>query len=271
MSDDRYLAAAIQLHSGEDKAANLALATELVEQAAGRGARLVVLPEFFNCLGHFESIIAAAEPIPGPTSQAMSALARRLQITLLAGSFCEQSDQPGKAYNTSLLFGPDGQQLACYRKLHLFDVDVPDMLRVTESDWILPGSDVICTTTPLGTLGQATCYDLRFPELFRRLIDRGMDVLVFPSAFALPTGRVHWEVLLRARAIENQVYLVASNQYGPHTRNLESYGCSMIIDPWGTVLDRAAETGDTVVMAEIDPGRTAEIRRGLPALTHRKL
>lgn len=201
----------------------------------------------------------------------MSELARRLQITLLAGSLCEQSDQPGKAYNTSLLFGPDGQQLARYRKMHLFDVDVPDMVRVTESDWILPGSDVVCTTTPLGALGQATCYDLRFPELFRRLVDRGMDVLVMPSAFVAPTGRAHWEVLLRARAIENQVYVVAANQYGPQTPNLESYGCSLIIDPWGTVLDRAAETGDTVVMAEIDPAHAAEIRSGLPSLTHRKL
>jgi len=271
MSEATYMAAAVQMHATVDKEANIAAAVRLVEEAAGRDARLVVLPEFFNCLGNMEEVVAQAEPIPGPTSRTMSELAARLRITLLAGSICEQSDQPGKGRNTSLLFGPDGKELAVYRKMHLFDADFPGQVTFTESDWIVPGGQIVCSATPLGTLGQATCYDLRFPELFRRLADRGMDVLAFPSAFAATTGRAHWEVLLRARAIENQVYVVAANQYGRHTPNFTTYGCSMIVDPWGQVLDRAAESGDAVVLAEIDRQRMAEVRRSLPSLKHRKL
>jgi predicted amidohydrolase len=266
-----YLAAAIQMHSTEDKAANVARATELVEEAAERGAQLVVLPEFFNCLAGFEAILAGAEPIPGPTSEAMSQLAARLKITLLAGSICQQTDQAGKACNTSLLFGPDGGLLAQYKKIHLFDVHLPYAIDVTESDWIVPGDDICCTAVDGFMLGQTTCYDLRFPELFRLLVDRGADLMAVPSAFAQHTGRYHWEVLLRARAIENQAYVVASDQYGQHTTNLTTYGCSMIIDPWGRVLDRAGESGDAVVLAEIDPEYTAKIRHHLPALKHRRL
>ncbi len=271
MNRKPYLAAAIQMHSTGDKAANVARAVELVEQAAERGAQLAVLPEFFNCLANFETILAAAEPIPGPTSEAMSQLAARLKITLLAGSICQQSDQTGKGQNASLLFGPDGRLLAHYNKIHLFDICLPYAIDVTESDWIVPGEDVCCTSIDRFTLGQTTCYDLRFPELFRLLVDRGADLVVVPAAFTHRTGRDHWELLLRARAIENQVYIVASDQYGQHTSHLTTYGCSMIIDPWGRVLDRAGDTGDAVVMAEIDPEYTAKIRSHLPALTHRRL
>lgn len=270
MDDPKFLAAAIQMFSGEDKQANLARATELVEEAAGRGARLVVLPEFFNCLGHFQNIVGSAEALDGPTARAMSELASRLEIVLVAGSLCEKSDDPRRGFNTSLTFGPQGDLLGCYRKTHLFDVDVPGEVTVTESDWVVPGEEIVCAETPLGKLGLATCYDLRFPELFRLLGQQGMEFLALPSAFAQATGRVHWEVLLRARAIENQVYLIAADQYGMHTPNFTSYGCSMIVDPWGTILASAEEKGDAVVLAEIDLGQMAQVRRNLPALRHRR-
>jgi len=271
MQQQKFLAAAIQMSSGEDKQANLARATELVVEAAEQGARLIVLPEYFNCLGQFERVVAEAETLDGPTAQAMSALARRLKIVLVAGSLCEKSDEERRGHNTSLTFGPDGQRLACYRKMHLCDIDTPGMLTLTESNWVSPGENVVCVDTPLTRLGVATCYDLRFPELFRRLGELGMEVLAFPSAFAAATGRAHWEVLLRARAIENQVYVVASDQYGEHTPNFETFGNSMIVDPWGAVLARASEQGDAVVLAEIDPSVVARTRHNLPALKHRRL
>ncbi len=265
---EAYRAAAVQMHAGADLAANLARATRLVEEAAAGGARLVVLPEYFNRLTHLAEMVAAAEPIPGPTTRAMSALAARLKVTLLAGTICEQTAEPGRAYNTSVLFGPDGAELARYRKMHLFDVELPEVT-FAESSLIAPGSEVAVTPTPLGTLGQATCYDLRFPELFRRLAAQGMDVLLFASAFAASTGRAHWEILLRARAVENQAFVVAANQYGQHTPNLATYGHTLIVDPWGEILAQADE-GDAVVLAPLDFARLAEIRRHLPALAHRR-
>lgn len=269
MPAQTYRAAAVQLSAGADKTANLANATRLVAEAAAAGARLVVLPEYFSHLTHLRTMVAEAEPIPGPTSEAMRALAAKHQITLLAGTICERADQPGKAYNTSLLFDPQGNLLARYRKLHLFDVELPEVT-FAESSLILPGSEVVACTTELGCLGHATCYDLRFPELFRELSRQGMHVLLFPSAFAQSTGRAHWEILLRARAIENQVFVVAANQYGQHTTNMITYGHSMILDPWGEVLAQAGE-GDTVLTADLDFTRQEEIRRRLPALSHCRL
>ncbi len=265
-----YLAAAIQMHSTEDKAANVRLATSLVEQAAGEGASLVVLPEYFNCLGRLHAMVEAAEPVPGPTSDAMSQLAARLGITLLAGSLCEQTEQRDKAYNTSLLFAPTGEQLAKYRKLHLFDVDVEGQVSFQESKQITPGEKIVTARTPLGCLGLSTCYDLRFPELYRALADRGMKICVVPSAFTAPTGRVHWDVLLRARAIENQVYVVAANQYGCHAPSQTTYGHSAIYDPWGERLAEVSEDADAVLIAQIDPAHQADIRRQLPSLKNRR-
>lgn len=266
-----YLAAAIQLHAGLNKADNLAIATHLVEEAAQRGAKLIVLPEYFNCLGPLEEVVAQAEPIPGPTSEAMSVLAARLQITLVAGSICERSTTVGHGRNTSLVFGPQGEQLAVYRKLHLFDIAISPQLSFEESRWIEPGQSISNTSADpyLGNIGQAICYDLRFPELFRRLTDCGMQVLAFPSAFAQTTGEAHWEILLRARAIENQCYVIAANQYGQHSPQFTSYGHSMVIDPWGRVLATQA-SGDGIILAEVDLGQLSDIRRELPALTHRR-
>ena len=265
-----YLAAAIQLHAGLNKTENVAHATRLVEQAAAQGAKLVVLPEYFNCLGPLPEVVAQAESIPGPTSEAMRQLAMRLQITLVAGSICETTDSAGRGRNTSLVFGPAGEELASYRKMHLFDISLSPELTFEESHWIEPGESVSHFTGSLGNIGQAICYDLRFPELFRQLADQGMHVLAFPSAFAQTTGEAHWEVLLRARAIENQCYVVAANQYGQHSPQFTSYGHSMIVDPWGRILATQA-TGDGIVLAEVDLERLAQVRSDLPALKHRRL
>ncbi len=265
-----YLAAAVQMTSGEDTAANLQTATGLIEQAAAAGASLVALPEMFACLGRFEAMVASAEEVPGgPTSEALCQLARRLKITLVAGSIAEKSSREGKIHNTSLLIGPDGAVLARYRKMHLFDVDLPGQVSMIESRWMIPGDETAVTPTPLGCIAQAICYDLRFPELFRQLADRGAEVICVPSAFTLPTGRDHWEILLRARAIENQAFVVAPNQFGRHTAQLTTYGRSMIVDPWGTPLAIAAD-GVGLAIAEIDLARMAEIRERLPALRHRR-
>ncbi|REJ70600.1 MAG: carbon-nitrogen hydrolase family protein [Planctomycetota bacterium] len=264
-----FVCAAVQMNSRLDKAANVATATRLVEQAHAAGAELVVLPEMFNCLGPLPEVVAVAEPIPGPTSEAMSRLAARLQITLLAGSICERSDAPDKGYNTSLLFLPDGQLTARYRKLHLFDVAIPDRVEIEESSFILPGDEIVCRATPLARLGMSTCYDVRFPELYRRLAAAASDVLCVPAAFTRTTGRDHWELLLRARAVENQAFLIGANQCGRHGRKLESYGHSLIIDPWGQVL-AAAHDEEAVISAELDPARLADVRQQLPSLEHRR-
>lgn len=267
---DRFLAAAVQMNSRLDKEENLATATRLVEEAHAQGAQLVVLPEMFNRLGPFPEVIAGAEPIPGPTSQAMSELARRLQITLLAGSLCEASDDPSQGHNTSLLFLPDGALAARYRKVHLFDVDLPGRVAIEESQFIVPGETTVTHETPLARFGLSICYDLRFPELYRQLADQQAELLLAPAAFTHTTGRDHWELLLRARAVENQAYVIGANQCGSHGGDLESYGHSMIIDPWGHVL-AAAEEDEAVVVAEIDLARLAEIRSQLPALRHRRV
>jgi deaminated glutathione amidase len=264
-----YLSAAIQLHAGLNKAENLACAARLVEEAAAQGAKLVVLPEYFNCLGPLPDVVAQAESIPGPTSEAMGQLAARLQIVLVAGSICERGDSAGRGRNTSLVFGPHGEQLAVYRKLHLFDISLSPELTFEESHWIVPGECVSHFSSSLGNIGQAICYDLRFPELFRQLADSGMQVLAFPSAFSQTTGEAHWEVLLRARAIENQCYVVAANQYGQHSPQFTSYGHSMIVDPWGRILASQA-TGNGIVLAEVDLERLSQVRSDLPALKHRR-
>ena len=261
--------AAVQMTSTDDKSKNLATANRLVEEAARCGAKLIALPELFNCLGEPETIVAQAEPIPGTTSQTMSELASRLEVTLLAGSIAERTEQSSKIFNTSLLFGPDGRQLACYRKIHLFDIDLPDRVTFQESEIMGSGDRIAVSDTSIGRLGQATCYDLRFPELFRRLIDAGAEVFAIPSAFTLATGRDHWQVLLRARAIENQVFVIAPNQFGRHAPTINTYGRSMIIDPWGTILATAPD-GEGAITAELDLDRQAEIRERLPALKHRR-
>jgi len=265
----KFIAACVQMTSGSDKSKNMETATRLTEEAVQRGARLVVLPELFNCLAMPKTIVEQAETIPGPTAEAMSELAARLQTTLLAGSIAESVPGANKIFNTSLLFSPEGKQLAQYRKIHLFDIDLPGHVTFQESSFMQPGDRLVVTETPLGKLGQATCYDLRFPELFRRLVAAGAQVLCVPAAFTLATGRDHWEPLLRARAIENQVYVIATNQFGRHHPSIQTYGRSMILDPWGIPL-AVAPDGEGVITAEIDFDRQTQIRAELPALQHRR-
>lgn len=263
--------AAVQMNAGTDKEANLQTAERLTREAAARGAELVVLPELFSVYGSLADVVRQAEPIPGPSSERLSALARELQIVLCAGSIGESAAQTGKGYNTSLLFDRDGALLAMYRKMHLFDAEIPGKVRVFESEWIAPGEEIAATRTSLGVVGQAICYDLRFPELFRALVDRAMEILCFPSAFTAATGRDHWEVLLRARAIENACYIIAANQFGLHGASLASYGGSLIIDPWGEVLACAPLDAEAVLVADLHDERLQQVRAQLPALRHRRL
>jgi predicted amidohydrolase len=264
-----YLAAAVQMTASSSKAENLAKAETFVRMAAERGAALVVLPEVFSWRGRHRKEPAQVESIPGPTTRRLQELATRYAIHLLAGSFLEKSDE-SRAYNTSLLFNPEGDILACYRKIHLFDVDIPGQVSIKESDSMKPGEEVVTATTPLGTVGLSVCYDLRFPELYRGLTHRGAQIVFVPSAFTSPTGAAHWEALLRARAIENQVYIVAPNQIGKNVYGFADYGNSMIIDPWGKILARAPDK-ECVITAEIDLDYLEKVRRELPCLAHRRL
>jgi predicted amidohydrolase len=266
----RYQAAVVQLRASADKLANLEKAGRLVSAAASAGAKLIALPEMFNLYGRFESIVPAAEAVPGPTSELLSAWAAQHAVFLVGGSFAERDDESGKARNTSLLFAPDGRILGRYCKVHLFDIDLPGRVTSKESDWITPGSSTITTETALGRIGQAICYDLRFPELFRQLSADGARVIVVPSAFTQTTGRDHWEVLVRARAIENQCYLLAPNQCGEPAPGMRTYGHSLIVDPWGRTL-ASLDEDEGYAIAELDLDSLETVRAQLPALAHRVL
>jgi deaminated glutathione amidase len=265
-----HLVAAIQMASGSDKAANLEKAENLIRLAAARGARLVGLPEVFNWRGKRAEEAAAAESLEGPTLTLMAGLARELEIHLLAGSITEDAPGQPKRYNTSVLFGPDGSRLAVYRKIHLFDVDLPGRVTIKESDAKLAGAEVVSAQTTLATIGLSVCYDLRFPELYRRLAFAGARIITIPSAFTFPTGEAHWDVLIRARAIENQCYVIAPAQFGPNIHGFSDYGNSMIVDPWGRVLARAADM-EGVVVAPLDLDYLERVRRELPSLAHARL
>jgi predicted amidohydrolase len=265
-----HLAAAIQMTTSSDKAVNLEKAEGLIRLAAARGARLVGLPEVFNWRGKRADEPAAAEALDGPTLTLMGGLARELEIHLLAGSITEYSPGETRRYNTSMLFGPDGACLAVYRKIHLFDIDLPGRVTIKESDVKIPGTEVVTTATTLGSIGLSVCYDLRFPELYRRLAFAGARILMIPSAFTFPTGEAHWETLIRARAIENQCFVIAPAQFGPNVHGFSDYGNSMIVDPWGRVLARAADQ-EGVVIAPLDLEYLERVRRELPSLTHARL
>ncbi len=262
-------AAAVQLNSNADKARNLEVAERLVASAAGDGAELVVLPEKWNLLGSAEDLQAGAEPLEsGPTIEAARGWARDLGIHLVAGSIAERHEGADRLFNTSCAIEPDGEIAAVYRKIHMFDVDVGGV-RYRESDSEQPGDEIVAADLGGVEVGLTICYDLRFPELYRILAVRGARVIAVPSAFTATTGRDHWEVLLRARAIENQAFVVAPNQVGAAPPNYDSYGHSMIVDPWGVVLAEASD-GEGVVSAELDLGRQDEVRASLPSLANRQ-
>jgi predicted amidohydrolase len=267
---DRLLAAVVQMTSGPRRDANLERASALVRDASARGARLVVLPEVFAWRGPRSEEADHAEPIPGPSVEAMCAVARDTGVHLLMGSILERSPDGSRSFNTSCLVSPSGELLARYRKIHLFDVDLPGRVTVRESDARLAGTDVVVARTEIGTVGMSICYDLRFPELYRRQARAGAELLVVPSAFTFTTGAAHWEVLCRARAIENQCYLLAANQAGSSPHGFADFGGSMIVDPWGAVVARAHD-GEGIALAEIDRSYLARVRRELPSLTHVRL
>ena len=265
-----FLAAVAQLTCTSDAEANFNQARVLIERAARAGAALVVTPENTNYLGPHAEKVRLAEPLDGPTVQRFSALARDHGLHVLMGSFNEASDDPDRCYNTSVLLGPDGAVIASYRKVHLFDVDLNAEVCFKESDTVVAGTALTVAETSLGTIGMSICYDLRFPGLYQSLTERGASMLTVPSAFTMRTGKDHWEPLLRARAIENQAWVLAANQSGHHDDAglRESFGQSMIIDPWGRVVARASD-GPGLAFAEVDLARVDATRRSMPVASHR--
>jgi len=273
-----FVAACVQLRCTTNVEDNWQKLEKYCLQAASNGAKLIVTPENSTFLGPQFHKVERAENLEGATVQRLQALAIRCGVHLLIGSIAEQrilddgSIDKEHCFNTSLLFDPAGTLLASYRKIHLFDVEVPGGLCIRESDSISPGEDVVVVDTALGKIGMSICYDLRFPELYRKMVDLGADIITIPSAFTLTTGKDHWHPLLRARAIETQTYVLAPGQWGTHDKEgkRKSYGHSVIVDPWGVVLADRGE-GEGVCYAEIDLEYMAAVRRSIPVRNHRRV
>jgi predicted amidohydrolase len=266
---DRIRVACVQMTSRADKAANLETAERLVAQAAATGADLVVLPEKWNAIGNAAVLHAAAEPLDGGDSvDAMAGWSRRHGITLVGGSITERREGRQKLSNTSLVFDPEGQVVATYRKIHLFDVEVGGVV-YRESEAEEPGEEPVVVQVEDWGLGLSVCYDIRFPELYRILALEGAEVAAVPAHFTTPTGKDHWHVLLRARAIENQLYVLAAAQVGETLPGKPAYGRSLIADPWGTVVAQAPDE-ETVIAGELDRARLQQIRAKLPSLANRQ-
>lgn len=267
-----YLAAAVQMTSVPDLPKNLIQAEDLIQLAVNRGAELVCLPENFSFLGDELAKASRAQEIAEESQKFLVTMARRYQITLLGGGFPVPASEGGKAFNTALLVGPEGEELARYCKMHLFDVNLPDGNTYQESQTVVAGSELppVYHSDHFGNLGLSVCYDVRFPELYRYLALHGANVLFVPAAFTAFTGKDHWQVLLKARAIENTCYVIAPAQVGSHNPRRQSHGHAMIVDPWGAVL---ADAGDQigVAIAEIQPSRLEQVRRQMPSLQHRVL
>jgi nitrilase len=265
--------AAIQMTSGPDVAANLAAAGALLAEARAAGAAVALLPENFNFIGSKDTdkrAVAEAHG-SGPTQEFLSRTAAKLGLWIIGGTQpLKSASGDGKVTNTCLVYDAAGNEVARYDKIHLFDVDVPDKPNETyrESSNVAPGKSVVLVDTPAGRVGLSVCYDMRFPELYRRLSADGAEILVMPAAFTVPTGRAHWETLLRARAVENLCYVVAAAQSGVHPNGRETYGDSLIIDYWGRVLTRLPR-GTGVVTADIGRAAMQSTRAGFPSLTHR--
>lgn len=266
----KVLAAVVQMRSTADVARNLDTAARLVDDAAARGARFVSLPENFAFLRSEGEPVPAPQELDGEWVSRMASLAARHRLLLLLGSLPERVPGDTRVRNTSVLIGPDGRTLALYRKIHLFDIDVPGLAHLKESRSVVPGDEVVVAETEWGMLGLSICYDLRFPELYRRQATRGARVLAVPSAFTDRTGKDHWEVLLRARAVENLAYVVAAAQWGTHGPGRASHGHAMIVDPWGSVLAQVPD-GEGLALAELDFERQDRLRLELPALSHIRL
>ncbi|KAF0205986.1 MAG: hypothetical protein FD173_576 [Gallionellaceae bacterium] len=264
-----FKVAAVQMASGPNVAGNLNEARRLIEKAAQQGAKLVVLPEFFAIMGmqNTDVVTVREQPGSGQIQSFLSETARKHQIWLVGGSIPLVADAPNKVRNSCLVYNELGEQVARYDKIHLFNLELGNE-QYQEADTIEPGNQVVVVDSPFGRIGLAICYDLRFPELFRSMQD--VDIIVLPAAFTATTGKVHWESLVRARAIENLSYFIAAAQGGYHVNGRETHGHSMIVDPWGRVLDELTR-GSDVVMADVNPGYQASLRSSLPVLSHRTI
>ena len=265
-----YLAAAIQMTSVPDLQKNLAQAEELIDLAVRQGAELVGLPENFSFMGEEKDKLAQGNAIAQATETFLQKMAQRFQVTILGGGFPIPVDDNGKVYNTALLIGANGQELARYQKVHLFDVNVPDGNTYQESRTVMAGLELppVYASPELGKIGLSICYDVRFPELYRHLSNQGADILFVPAAFTAFTGKDHWQVLLQSRAIENTCYVIAPAQTGTNYNRRQTHGHAMIIDPWGVILADAGEKPG-VAIAEIKPTRLEQVRRQMPSLQHR--
>ncbi len=265
--------AAIQMQSQDNLLENLAFCERAVAEAASMGAQFAVLPENFAYFGSAQGKRAIAESLTGPAGPIRDTLVRCATehgLALLAGGWPEISDDPDRPFNTATLYAPDGSVLASYRKIHLFDVTLPSGAELQESSAMTAGSNVVCCSLNGYRVGLSICYDVRFPELFRRLVDCGSELLCIPSAFTLETGQDHWHLLVRTRAIESQCWVIAANQWGHHPTGKTTYGHSLIVDPWGNVLAES-ESGVGVIVADLDRQLLSRVRSSLPCLRHRRL
>lgn len=264
-----FKVAALQMASGPNISGNLSEARRLIENAVAQGARIVVLPEYFSVMGMKEEdmVNAREQAGSGAVQSFLAEMARRHRIWVVGGSIPLVADATNKYRNSCLVFDEHGQQVARYDKIHLFNLDLGNE-HYHEAETIEAGNQVVVVDSPFGRIGLAICYDLRFPELFRAM--KNVDIIVLPSAFTSTTGKLHWETLVRARAIENLSYVIAAAQGGYHVNGRETHGHSMVVDPWGRVLDELPR-GSGVVIAEVNPGYQASLRASLPALTHRTL
>jgi len=264
-----FKVAAVQMASGPNVSGNISEARRLIAKAVEQGARLVVLPEFFAIMGlsDRDKVIVREQPGQGPIQSFLSETARKHNIWVVGGSIPLVANSPDKVLNSCLVFDEHGEQVGRYDKIHLFGLELGNE-SFDEASTIESGNQVVVIDSPFGRIGLAICYDLRFPELFRSM--KNVDIIVLPSAFTETTGKMHWEVLVRARAIENLAYVIAAAQGGYHVNARETHGNSMVVDPWGRVLDRLPR-GSGVVIGEINPSYHASLRKSLPALTHRVL
>jgi deaminated glutathione amidase len=262
--------AAVQMSSGSDPSRNVEEAEQLVKVAADQGARYVQVPEYFNFLGPFSGFAGAAEPVPGPTTDRMATLAKSRDLTLHLGSLLEASPVDGKFFNTSVVIGPNGEIVATYRKIHLFDVNVPGAIVHQESDVIAPGDEMVVARLKGFALGLSVCFDVRFPELYRGLALAGAQVIAIPAAFNAVTGHAHWEILVRARAVENHVFVIAAAQVGTTAEGIATYGHSLIVDPWGVVLAESTSDKPEVVIATLDLNDVGRRRSQIAVMDFRR-
>ncbi len=258
----------VQLNSRDDKSHNIQTAMSLIDEAARAGARLIVLPEVWTYLGPEEGNRDNAEPIPGPVTDLLADKARQHDVYIHAGSILESRPGEPKVSNTSVVIDPSGAIIGRYSKIHMFDVVLDGVASYQESNTVAPGDEIVTVEIDSVTVGLAICYDLRFPELFRILTLRGADIIILPAAFTMTTGKDHWEVLIRARAIENQVFMVAAGQVGQDSDGKWCYGRSMIVDPWGVVLTTAPDR-ETIISANIELEQLEKVRKQVPSVANR--